>query len=333
MAVHSEHISDSSIAQSVCHAVEDWKSSLSVRTWCRDYLPTVIADRLPGFCRELAYGARSSLMPLLDILAMEQVDVPGILALGISKHVEDLSAVVVYELARLIGQTMMPADVANALGDYLPRLVRRIPPQHLERMNTADIPADLESAVGTISLCPSCRIVMSGFVGERLPTQAYGVSARLGAAGRLWRPGLWCTIVRPTEAFRAAKMSLSIGWPRDCGGILRFVGSRTRTSLGHCPASTPSCWRLRLMGTFPHVLIRSFAKRCRADSQQGRAPPLLSSSQKKTLSRANTGHLQRKKGRRSYGRAGTHQERASKDRAFHFDFYGYPFLTGYQPGA
>jgi hypothetical protein len=311
-AVRSERISDSSIAQAIYRAVEQWKASLSVRTWRREHLPSAIVERLPGFCRELAFGARSSLPPLLDVLAAEQVDVPNILAIGISRHIEDLSAVIIYELTRLIAERMIPSETASALSDYLKRLVMRVPNVHLDRMNAADIPEDVESATARFlfALMSDCDV--------RIRWRAAHSVRRLARAGDTTVLAALLALYdrQREESFRAALepfywMSARLWWTIS---VCRVAHEHPRALSDY----GPKLLEIATDEAFPHVLIRSFAKDgVLALSERGDLK--LTPTQRKALSKANAGRLPRKKGKRTYGRATAHGENANKERAFHFD--------------
>ena len=311
-AVHSERIRDSSIAQAIYRAVEEWKASLSVRMWCREHLPNAIVERLPGFCRELAYGAHSSLLPLLDVLAAEQVDVPGVLTLAISRHVEDLSAAVIYELARLIVERMIPFDAANALGDYLKRLMMRIPTAHVDRMNTVDIPSDVECAIARFlfALMSDCDVRIRWRAAHSVRRLAHSGDAKVLAA-------MLVVYDRQTEeSFRAANqpfywMAARLWWTMAVCRVAH-EGPRALSAYGS------KLLEIATDETFPHVLIRSFAKDAALTLADG-GDLRLTSAQRKVLSKANTGRLPREKRQRTYGRVTSREERASKERKFQFD--------------
>ncbi len=311
-AVHSERIADSSIAQAIYRAVEAWKASLSVRMWCREHLPNAIVERLPGFCRELTYGARSSLTPLLDLLAAEQVDVPRVLTLGIGRHVEDLSAVAIYELTRLIAERMGPFDAASALDDYLKRLVRRIPTAHMDRMNTADIPNDVESAIARFlfALMSDCDVRIRWRAAHSLRRLAHAGDAKILTA-------MLVVYDRQTEeSFRAANepfywMAARLWWT--------MAVCRVAHEIPHALSAYGSkLLEIATDETFPHVLIRSFAKDAALTLADG-GDLELTSAQRKVLSKANTGRLARKKGQRIYARVTPREEGAGKERRFQFD--------------
>ncbi len=311
-AVRSERISASSIAQAISRAVEEWKESFSVRTWCRERLPSAIVDNLPGFCRELAYGAYSSFIPLLDILTAEQVDVPKVLALGIGRHVQDLSAVTIYELTRLIAERMIPSDVAGALVFYLKRLMMRIPTMHLDVMNAADIPKDMESAIARFlfAMMSDCDVRIRWRAGHSLRRLARVGEAKVFAA-------LLVLYDRQTEGvFRAANepfywMAARLWWTIS---VCRIAHESPRVLSGY----GPKLLEIATDQTFPHVLIRFFAKDGALTLSEG-GNLRLTSAQRKALSRANAGLFPRKKGKRTYGPATTKREKASKERTFQFD--------------
>ena len=135
-AIRSDDISEYVLADAISHALDDpeWKDMASVRAWCRAHLSDVVVDLLPGFAHGFGYGGRSPLPPILTLLASEGIDVPALLARAVGKHVDGLSARVVYELVRLMAARMRPEDCASALLRYVERMRSRIPDEDLDEI-------------------------------------------------------------------------------------------------------------------------------------------------------------------------------------------------------
>ena len=313
-AIRSDDVHEYLIADAISEAIGDdeWGLAASVREWCTTRLPGVIVDRLPGFAQGLGYGGRSPLPPLLALLAGEGKDIPTLLAEAIGAHVDDLGAEVVFELARLIAERMKPDHAAGALLRYLERMNQRIPPADLDQIDIGDVPAGGSAAIARLlfSLMSDCDV--------RIRWRAAHCVRRLAALSLTEPLDTLVSLYNRTSegAFRAANEPFYWLAARLSSVIaLNRIAHESPNAIARHAAKLFS---IATDESFPHVLIRAFAKDAALhllDSGHLK----LNAKDRRSLVAANTGSVPRKRGSRTARPSGAPGDKIQRERAFHFD--------------
>ncbi len=313
-AIRSDDVPEYIIAEAICRAVEDseWKHLASVREWCGRSLPDVIIDLFPGFLRGLGDGERPLLPPLLTLLSNEGICIPTLLAKAIGAHVEKLSATVVYELVRLIAERMQPNHTAGALIRHLERMRQRIPMADLDRIDFGDVPVSNSEAVARLlfSLMSDCDL--------RVRWRAAHSVRRLAKFSLTEPFDAFVSLYDRTseESFRAANEPFY--WQ---AARLGDVIALNRIAYETPTAITGQYSKLLSIATddsFPHVLVRAFAKDAASHLLDFGAIK-LGAKARKSLVTANTGSLPRVKGVRRHLPSEVSEDKRKRDRAFQFD--------------
>jgi hypothetical protein len=306
----SKDISSYVTAEAIFGAVEHpaWCDMVAIRQWCRTRLPEVIVERLPGFAHGFGYGGRPPLPRLLRRLAADGANVPSLLARAIGAHVNDLSASVVYELARIIGEYAEPASAAAALQKYLHRIHQRIPAKHIDTIDAAEVPNRPELAIGRFlfALMSDCDI--------RLRWRAAHCVRRLARLGLTDWFDAWAMLYdnKQEVAFRAAGEPFYWLAARLWSVIVfdRVAVEAPDALIAHAAKIV----QIAQDDSLPHVLIRGFAKDAALRLlDSGRIK--LDSKARKMLNAANTSRLPRHRtNTRHYPNSG-----GERDRSFDFD--------------
>ena len=254
--IRPEDISGYVVAEAIFDAVEHpaWRDLAAIRQWCAARLPEILVARLPGFAHGFGYGGRPPLPALLRRLAAENVNIPSLLARAIGAHVDDLSASIVYELARLIVEHTQAGSAATALQSYLERVYRRIPAKDLDEIDPALVPLRLDSGIARFlfALMSDCDI--------RLRWRAAHSVRRLAAFGLTEWFDAWVSLYDSKEeiAYRAAGEPFY--WlAARLWSVIVFdrVASETPSAL---VPHTAKIVAIAEDGSLPHVLIKAFAK-------------------------------------------------------------------------
>lgn len=240
--------------KALLHAIDAWWDSPAVKGWCRTSLPEVIATRLPELTRYLQYG-EDDLTSALERTGLTEVELQDLVLRGIERHVDGLGSELIFALAGLIGGTLAPPDAAKLVDWYTERLATRIPEG--ERDQTAPdstLPQDIDEAVA--------RFIFA-YMGD------YDLRIRWRAAHavrRLARTDDATTLTalvaqygrREEVVFRGHQ--LAFYW---LSARLWFVLAWDRVA-GECPDiashAGPALLQIALDDTFPHLLVRSFAR-------------------------------------------------------------------------
>jgi hypothetical protein len=142
---HSLYVDDR--ASAILAALNEWRGGPAVENWRTAVLPTAITDNLWTLSRWLHEQSRS-LPELLDASGVSARDRVDIIAKGLEKGASRFSSAALFSLA----ETMAPGlaiDEAQEIAEwYVTRLYQQVPPDIQSRYDLADIPADLDRAVG-----------------------------------------------------------------------------------------------------------------------------------------------------------------------------------------
>lgn len=240
--------------EALLHAIGAWWESPAVQAWCRTRLPELIVARLPELSQSLRYG-KDDLTTAVRWTGCTEAELQDLVLRGIERHVDSFGPDRIFALAGLIGRELNPSDTAGLVDWYVERLALRIP--HEERDQTAPetaLPADIDEAVA--------RFVFA-YLGDwdlRMRWRAAHAVRRLARTNDV--PTLNRLVAqydrRDDVAFRssrlafywlAARLWFVIAWDRVAGECPDLAGHAGRTLL-----------RIALDDTFPHLLIRAFAR-------------------------------------------------------------------------
>ena len=298
------------IAEAIFGALEHpaWRDLPGMRQWCVAHLPEIIVARLPDFAYGLGYGGRSPLPPLVRRLAAENVNIPSLLARAIGTHVDDLTASVVYELARLMVEYTPAETAAAALQSYLERVYRRIPAKDLDEIDTTLVPLQLNTGIARFlfALMSDCDI--------RLRWRAAHCVRRLASLGLNKCFDAWVGLFDSKEemVYRAAGEPFYwLAAQLWSVIVIDRIASETPNAL---VPHTSKIVAIAENDSLPHVLIRAFAQKAALRLLEAGLLK-LSTKDRKRLKALNTSPLPRRKNTtRQYQRSS-----GEKKRAFDFD--------------
>ena len=240
--------------EEMLQAVDEWWVNPSVRAWCRTGLPEVIVTRFPEMTRYLAYG-EDNLTPALERMSLTDAEIQELLLAGLERHGDALGSELIFKLAGMIGGKLPQPGAAGLADWYAERLEERILTEHRDQTAPDSVlPGNVGEAVARF---------LFAYLGDcdlRLRWRA------AHAVRRLARTGDEATLAalvaeyhrRGEPVFRgsgfeflwlAARLWFVVAWDRialERPGLASSVG---RTLL-----------RIALDDSFPHLLIRSFAR-------------------------------------------------------------------------
>lgn len=297
-------------AKALLEAINAWWNSPAVRDWCRTGLPEVIVAWLPEWSSYIQYG-KDALRPALKRTGLSEHGVQELVLRGIEQHVDDFGSDLIFALAGLVGGGMALPEAASLADWYAERLESRIPPEDQDQTaSDALLPGDTDEGVARF---------LFAYLGD------YDLRMRWRAAHavrRLARTDDTTTLRalvaqysrREEEAFRgrqlafywlAARLWFVVAWDRIAGERADMAGE-----------AGPALLQIALDGSFPHLLIRSFARdACLKLVAAGRLS--LNSEERSALRRVNRSPLPRSPEAKSGHRHFAHKD---EGRRFKFDW-------------
>ena len=235
-------------------AIDEWWISPSIKVWCQTKLPDIIVARFPEFTRYLIYGEDRFTLALRRT-GLSDVEFQKLILSGLERHVDGFSSELVFRLAGMIGCQLAPPDAAGLVDWYVMRLSRRIPVEDRDQAaSPGAIPREIDGAVARF---------LFAYMGDcdlRLRWRA------AHAVRRLARTGEEATLKaligeydrREETVFRGRNFAFY--W---LAARLWFVLTWDRI-VGETPnqARNAACILLRIAldDSFPHLLVRSFAR-------------------------------------------------------------------------
>ena len=240
--------------EAVLQAVDQWSASPSVQAWCRTKLPEVIVARFPAIIRYLPFG-EDHLTPALNRTGLDEAETQDLLLKGLERHAEGMGAELIFSLAGVTGCKLVQPDAASLVDWYAERLEKRISVEHRDqKAPDSKLPRDVDEAAARF---------LFAYMGDcdlRLRWRA------AHAVRRLARIGDEATLMvlvaeyhrREERVFRArgfefywlaARLWFVLAWDRVAG---------ERPESGARAGST--LLDIALDDSFPHMLIRSFAR-------------------------------------------------------------------------
>lgn len=297
---------------SLARAVDKFYDAPAVNRWCRENLLKVISRTLPSFTVLIHFG-ESSLPVLLERSGASDPEICAALLDGIEQHIDTINATTVYALARRLVKYCAPWEAAKLLERYVTRLVHRIPASNRDNWDLTDVPVRTTDALA--------RFLFALMSDVDVRVRWRGAHA-LRALARLGETGVLDSIVgfygRTSDAtFRDP--TAPFYWLASRLWLLLVLDRIADETPGALKAHASWLLRVACDESFPHVLIRAFAKAAVGKlAESGEVS--LSDTDRHSLERVNTSSLPRKKARSVSGRAGHSRLHHDRKRRFEFDF-------------
>ena len=238
--------------EAILQAVDEWWASPSVQAWCRTELPKVIITRFPAMIDYLPFG-EDNLTLALKRTGLDDAQIRKLLLKGVERHADGMGAELIFSLAGMIGGKLTQSDAARLADWYAERLENRISIEYQDQTAPdPEIPPDVDEAVAR---------VLFAYMGDcdlRLRWRAAHAVRRLARTGD---KGTLAALVaeysrREERVFRghdfywlAARLWFVLAWDRVAGERPELAGH-----------AGPTLLRIALDDTFPHLLVRSFAR-------------------------------------------------------------------------
>ena len=240
--------------EAMLSAVDEWWASPSVQAWCSTELPEVIVARFPDMTRYLAYG-EDDLTPALARTGLADPDVQELLLRALEHHVDGIGPELIFRLAGMIGRRLAQPDAASLVDWYAERLEKRISPEYRDQTAPdSALPQGVDEAVAR------CLFAYLGDCDLRLRWRA------AHAARRLARTGNEATLAALIAEYRRRDEPVFRGRDLDfywLAARLWFVLAWDRIA-GESPdlaaRAGPTLLEIALDYSFPHLLVRSFAR-------------------------------------------------------------------------
>ena len=240
--------------EAMLQAVDEWWTSPSVQEWCRTELPEVIVTRFPAMTRYLPF-AEDNLTPALKRTGLDDAKIQELLLKGVERHADGMGADLIFGLAGLIGCKLAQPDAASLVDWYAERLENRISAEHRDQTAPdAALPRYVDEAVARFLFacmgdCDLRKRWRAAHAVRRLArTEDAATLAALLAEYRR----------REERVFRgrdlefywlAARLWFVLAWDRVAGERLEFA-----------VLAGPTLLDIALDDSFPHLLVRSFAR-------------------------------------------------------------------------
>ena len=236
-------------------SVDEWWISPSIKAWCRESLPNIIVVRFPEFARYLVLREEDRCTCALNRTGLSGVELQKLILSGLERHVDGFNSELVFKIAGTIGCMLDPSDAAGLVDWYVRRLAERIPAEN----------RDQTAPPGAIPRCINETVArfLFAYMGD-CDLRLRWRSAH--AVRRLARTGEEATLKaligeyyrREETVFRGRNFSFY--W---LAARLWFVLTWDRIVV-ETPdqAKNAACIlrRIALDDSFPHLLIRSFAR-------------------------------------------------------------------------
>ena len=240
--------------EAMLQAVDEWRASPSVQEWCRTELPEVIVIRFPVMTRYLPF-AENNLTPALKRTGLDDAKIQDLLLEGLERHADGMGADLIFGLAGLTGHKLAPPDAASLVDWYAEHLENRISAEHRDQTAPdAALPRYVDEAVARFLFaclgdCDLRKRWRAAHAVRRLART--GDEATLAALLAEYRR-------REERVFRgrdlefywlAARLWFVLAWDRMAGERPEFAA-----------LAGPTLLDIALDNSFPHLLVRSFAR-------------------------------------------------------------------------
>jgi hypothetical protein len=241
-------------AKALLDAIGAWWGSPAVKSWCRTSLPEVIIARLPELSRYLQYGT-DDLTPALKATSMNDAELQELVLRGIERHVDGFGSDRIFALAGLVGDKLAPNEAAGLADWYAQRLAERIPSEERDQTSpSSSLPRDIDEAVA--------RFIFA-YMGDYDLRMRWRAAHAVRRLARTSDDGTLTALIaeydrRGEMVFRgrnlafywlAARLWFVLAWDRVAG---------ERPDI--CSHAGLALLQIALDDTFPHLLVRSFAR-------------------------------------------------------------------------
>ena len=266
--------------EAMLHAIDEWRTSPSVRRWCRTELPEVIVTRFPDMTRYLSHG-EDSLTPALKRTDLADPEIQELLLRALDHHVDGIGSELIFSVTSLIGRRLTQPDAASLVDWYAERLEKRITPEYRDQTAPdSALPQEADEAAARFLF--ACM----GDCDLRLRWRA------AHAARRLARTGEEATLTALIAEYQRREEPVFRGRDLDfywLAARLWFASAWDRVAVERPELAAfagPTLLEIALDDSFPHLLVRSFARdACKKLAAAGHLS--LSSEQNSHLVRVN----------------------------------------------
>lgn len=246
-------ISDEDRIEAITRRLEDWRDSPSVVQWAQQKSLEILVEKLPAFAGWLSYY-KKRINQFLQRSGAADHEISRALLEGIESHVDSLDARTAYALVAFIGNYCALKDAAQLIERYAERLLLRIPANDRDMLDLDDLPT-----VGSQGLARYIYALMSD-VDVHIRWRAAHVVRSLA---RLKELDTITNVValydqKTDSSYRrqdapfywlASRLWLFIALDR--------IANETPTAISHLGGRLLA---IASDASFPHVLLRSFAK-------------------------------------------------------------------------
>ena len=271
-------------AASLLQALDEWRGSPAIAAWCRRRLPEVIVARFPEFAQSVSWR-EEDLRHALALTELSAGEIGDLLLRAVERHVDRLASSAIFALVGVVSGTLTSSEAAGLADWYSRRLALRIPPAyHRSQEALKEIPESVDEGVARF------LFTYMGDCDLRLRWRAAHSVRRLA---RLCEESTLKALVdlyghREELAFRnressfywlAARLWFVVTWDRIAGEDVEVA----RVAAG-------KLLQIALDNSFPHMLVRSFAKDA-CGKLVGAGLLRLSSSERSALTSVNQSPL------------------------------------------
>jgi len=289
--------------------LEDWKSP-AIDRWKEQQLPSIVRINLWGFTRWIR-ESNVKLTKLIHASGLQGQALIDVVAGGIEERSGDYSSHSLFGLCETIAPSLTKEDANELTKWYVARLGEKVPRDVVDRFSLAEMPDDLEQAIG--------RFLFAQFSDIDLRVRwraAHCLRALTGLQGG-WalKSVLEVYNQKADNAFRLREAPFY--W---LGARLFTVMTIARIALDQPEAVAPLAPVLFAIATddeLPHYLIRGYAKET-LEKLLANAPTLLTASEKQVLADINRPKVKSKPSKK--GKYHRELERRSERKGARFRF-------------
>ena len=242
------------ITAAIAQAVTVWTAaSPSVASWCREMLPSLIAQRLPDFFAARYRGVPSLFPGMLVASGLSHDQVCESLLEGLELHANEWDAASVYGMLEVLAGHITPVEAADALTRHLTQEVADLKRRE-DRFEVGDISGGVAESIGRL---------LYAMLGDADLRVRWGAAHALRAAARLgqdaivdavveqWPRSIERTFRDPRAPFYwlAARLWLLIAMERIADESPLVVAKHGRF-----------LFETATDANFPHLLCQRFAK-------------------------------------------------------------------------
>lgn len=243
------------LAIALAEAIPEWAStSPAVAGWCREMLPTIVAQRLPDFSAARHWRQEVDILPaMLSGSGLSSEQICEALLEGLELHANKWSAASVYGMLAVLARQITPSEAAEALTRHLDKEVADLKNRD-DALDRFGIPA------ATIESVARLLYAMLGDADLRV---RWNAAHALRAAGRLGQNAIIDAVVAQWD--RSVEPDF-----RDPKAQFFWLAARLwlLIALERIAAESPTAvakhgrllFQIATNSSFPHLLCQHFAK-------------------------------------------------------------------------